>query len=135
MKTDLTTRADVFKLVHHFYAKVRQNKDISHFFNESIHDWNEHLEKLTDFWETNLFFRNKYKGNPKEIHIKVDRNFNASIEQKHFGIWLNLWFKSVNEHFKGEKADRAKNNARNMASHLFMQLYKNRKIEPRRNDS
>jgi hemoglobin len=29
----------------------------------------------------------------------------------------------VNENFTGEKADRAKNNARNMASHIFMKIY------------
>lgn len=123
MKKDLKTREDVAKLVHEFYTKVRQNKEIGLFFNESIQDWNEHLEKLTDFWETNLFFRNKYKGNPKKAHIEVDQNFNESIEQKHFGIWLNLWFETVNENFTGEKADRAKNNARNMASHIFMKIY------------
>lgn len=127
MKHDLKTREDVSKLVHHFYKKIRQNKKIGHFFIDSIQDWNEHLEKLTDFWETNLFFKSKYKGNPKQAHIEVDQNFNESIAQEHFGIWLNLWFETINDHFEGELANRAKNNARNMASHLFMNIYMSRK--------
>lgn len=129
MKQDLKTREDIFKLVSRFYTKVRANTSIGHFFNSMITDWDAHIEKLTDFWETNLFFRNKYKGNPKKAHIKVDQNFNESIEQKHFGIWLNLWFETVNENFTGEKADRAKNNARNMASHLFMTMYAKRPVK------
>jgi hemoglobin len=126
MKHDLKTREDVSKLVHHFYEKIRQNEDIGHFFNESISDWDEHLEKLTDFWETNLFFKQKYKGNPKLAHQRVDKHFNGSIEQKHFGIWLNLWFETIDQYFEGELADRAKNNARKMASHIFMSIYMDR---------
>jgi hemoglobin len=126
MSHDLKTREDVSKLVHHFYEKIRQNKDIGHFFNEMILDWDEHLEKLTDFWETNLFFKRNYKGNPKLAHQNVDKHFNESIEQKHFGIWLNLWFETINLYFEGEIADRAKNNARKMASHIFMSIYMDR---------
>ena len=37
-----------------FYAKIRKDTEIGHFFNEVIEDWNEHLEKLTNFWEMNL---------------------------------------------------------------------------------
>lgn len=129
MKTDLTTREDVSKLVHRFYRKVRKNEEIGHFFNEIIKDWDEHLEKLTDFWETNLFFKRNYKGNPKVAHQRVDQHFNGSIEQKHFGVWLNLWFETLDENFEGELATRAKNNARNMASHLFMQIYISRTTE------
>lgn len=129
MKTDLKTRDDVSKLVHQFYSKVRKNEKIGHFFNTMIKDWDEHLEKLTDFWETNLFFKRKYKGNPKVAHQRVDQHFNGSIEQKHFGIWLNLWFETLDENFEGELADRAKNNARNMASHIFMQMYIHRKTD------
>lgn len=126
IKEDLKTRSDVSKLVHQFYSTVRKNKDIGHFFNSTIKDWDEHIKKLIDFWETNLFFKKNYKGNPKQAHIKVDQNFNQSLEQKYFGVWLNLWFKTIDDYFEGEKADRAKNNARNMASHMFMSIYLNR---------
>ena len=106
--------------------KIRKEPTIGYFFNETIDDWDAHGEKLTDFWETNLFFKSNYKGNPKKAHIEVDENFNHSIEQKHFGIWLNLWFDTINEYFQGQLADRAKNNARKMASHLFMKIYQKR---------
>ena len=126
MQKNITTREDISLLVYSFYTKVRKNKEIGHFFNEMITDWDAHFEKLTDFWESNLFFKNKYKGNPKRAHLEVDAHSNHSIEQKHFGIWLNLWFETIDEYFTGQLADRAKNNARKMASHLFMTMYKNR---------
>ncbi|NEV93711.1 group III truncated hemoglobin [Psychroflexus sp. YR1-1] len=129
MKTDLKTRDDVSKLVHQFYTKVRKNEEVGYFFNESIEDWDAHLEKLTDFWETNLFFKRNYKGNPKRIHQRVDQDFKESIGQKHFGVWLNLWFETVDDYFEGDLADRAKNNARNMASLIFMQMYIHRKTD------
>ena len=126
MRKEISSREDVRFLVKYFYAKVRKEPTICHYFNKTIDDWVAHEEKLTDFWETNLFFETKYKGNPKKVHLEVDRSFHHSIEQKHFGIWLNLWFETIDEYFHGQLADCAKNNARKMASHLFMKIYQNR---------
>ncbi len=126
MKQDIQNREDVFKLVSTFYAKVRANEKIGYVFNEIIEDWPSHLEKLTDFWETNLFFVSKFKGNPMQAHVDVDRHFNNTIEQKHFGEWLNMWFETVDELFEGDRASIAKNRARNMASNLFMAVYEHR---------
>ncbi len=61
---DLKNREDVYMLVSSFYEKVRKNEEIGHFFEDTITNWEEHLNKLTDFWESNLFFKAKYKGNP-----------------------------------------------------------------------
>ncbi len=128
MKEDIQNRGDVFALVSAFYGKVRENKEIGHFFNETIKDWPVHLEKLTDFWETNLFMVAKFRGNPVRAHKHVDEKFEHSIEQKHFGEWLNMWFATVDEMFEGERANIAKNRARNMAHNLFMNMYMSRKV-------
>ncbi len=129
MKEDIQNRGDVFALVSAFYSKVRENGEIGHFFNETIKDWPEHLEKLTDFWETNLFMVSKFRGNPMRAHKEVDHNFDHSIEQKHFGEWLNMWFSTVDEMFEGDRANIAKNRARNMAHSIFMNIYMSRKVD------
>ena len=126
MKADLKDRADIKKLVISFYTKVRKNEEIGYFFNNSITDWEQHFEKLTDFWESNLFFTGNFQGNPAIAHIRVDENNNNSISQYHFGIWLNLWFQSIDELFQGELAERLKNNARKMSTHLFLRIYQSR---------
>ena len=127
MRKDLKDRSDIKQLVVTFYSKVRKNEDIGYFFNNSIQDWEEHLEKLTDFWESNLFFTGSFRGNPAMAHIKVDQNHNESITEYHFGIWLNLWIQTINELFEGEMAERLKNNARKMSTHLFLRIYQARK--------
>lgn len=126
MKEDIQNRGDVFALVSAFYTKVRANKEIGHFFNETIEDWPEHLENLTDFWETNLFMVTTFRGNPMRAHKMVDHKFDYSIDQKHFGEWLNMWYATIDEMYEGERANIAKNRARNMAHNIFMNMYMSR---------
>jgi len=129
MKEDLKERADINKLVVTFYSKVRKNDEIGYFFNNTIQDWDEHLEKLTDFWESNLFFTGSFRGNPAIAHVKVDMAHDNKITEYHFGIWLNLWFQTIDELFEGEMAQRLKNNARKMSTHLFLRIYQGRQAK------
>ena len=126
MKADLKNRDDIKKLVISFYTKVRKNEEIGYFFNNSIKDWEAHFEKLTDFWESNLFFTGTFQGNPALAHVKVDLSHENSITEYHFGIWLNLWFQTIDELFAGEMAERLKHNARKMSTHLFLRIYQHR---------
>lgn len=126
---DLENRDDINKLVKNFYSKVRKNEEIGYFFNNSIQDWDMHLEKLTDFWESNLFFTGSFKGNPAMAHVKVDQEHDHSITEYHFGIWMNLWFQTIDELFEGELAQRLKNNARKMSTHLFLRIYQGRQVK------
>lgn len=127
MKT-IESRKDVHQLVTAFYAKIRQDELLGPIFNKHIatEQWPEHLDKLTDFWETNLFGIPKFKGNPTAKHRDVDAGLNHSIEQTHFGKWLQLWFETINELFEGELAERAKNAARMMSTGQFMAIWNNR---------
>ena len=124
----INNRNDVNILVNRFYAKIRQDELLGPIFNGHISEeqWNEHLIKLTDFWETNLFGVSKFKGNPSSKHIKVDTNLGYKIEQTHFRRWLNLWFETVDELYNGELATKAKESARKMATGQFLTIMKNR---------
>lgn len=126
-RQDILCRQDVEQLVHTFYGKVRQHPELGPFFNETITDWPEHLEKLSGFWETNLFFVKAYKGNPLKAHLAVDTTFNHQIEQDHFGNWLELWFATVDGLFEGKNAHLAKERARSMAHILFIRIFQARK--------
>ncbi|MBA0882562.1 group III truncated hemoglobin [Flavobacterium undicola] len=133
MKNDIKNRADVAVLVHSFYDKIRADAAIGSYFNELILDWNAHLEKLTDFWETNLFTVRKYKGNPIEVHNKVDEHFDGQINANEFGIWLNYWFQTLDSLFEGENVEILKRRARKMGSFLYLNMFKNRVKEICRN--
>ena len=126
MKKEIQSREDVALLVQQFYAKIRADSEIGFYFNETIKNWDEHLEKLTDFWEMNLFGGRIFDGNPIEAHNRVDKKFNESITPEIFGIWLNLWFATIDEYFEGENADTLKRRARKMATMLYLNIFENR---------
>lgn len=127
IKKDIKTRDDVFLLVSSFYEKVRKDTVLGPFFNNAIKDWDTHLERLTNFWESSLFLKTKYNGNPLEVHIKVDKENNHSISEFHFGLWLNLWFETVNTLFEGDYAENAKYRARKMSTFLYLKIFESRK--------
>ena len=129
-KQDIKTRDDVALLVNQFYKKVRANDVLGPIFNSAISDWDTHLDHLTTFWESSLFMgrplQKKYKGNPLEAHIKVDKANNNSINEHHFGVWLNLWFETLDSLFSGEITENAKRRARKMGTFIHITIFEAR---------
>jgi len=114
---DIETREDIKLLVDTFYVKVEQNKELGALFNEVAKvDWESHLPKMYDFWETLLFHKMVYKGNPMRIHKMVHQM--QSLKKTDFDIWLNLFDKTVNELFSGERAELAKTRALSVATSI-----------------
>lgn len=95
-------------------------------FNSIINDWDTHLDLLTDFWETQLFLKKKYQGNPVTAHQEVDDKMNHTITPEHFGLWLNLWFETLDELFEGDTVWIAKNRAQKMSTMLYLQIFQHR---------
>lgn len=126
MKPDIKTREDVYLLVTSFYNKIRNDAVLGPFFNDAIKDWDAHLNNLTTFWESSLFLKTRYLGNPLEVHIEVDKTNNHSITQEHFGLWLNLWFETIDELFEGNYAQNAKERARKMSTFLYLKIFEAR---------
>ena len=126
IKTDIRNRKDVSLLINTFYKKIRKDEILGPIFNGIITDWDAHLVLLTDFWETQLFLKRKYFGNPVTVHQEVDDKTNHSINPEHFGLWLNLWFATLDELFEGETTWIAKNRAQKMSTMLYMKMYENR---------
>ncbi|MBR9915747.1 MAG: group III truncated hemoglobin [Algicola sp.] len=130
MRKDISTRQDLYRLVTLFYDKVRADQLLGPFFNDTITDWESHLEHLTTFWESSLFMtrklQHKYHGNPLEVHVDVDRKFNGQITELHFGVWLNLWYQTLDELFEGEVTDNAKRRARKMGTFMYLKIFEAR---------
>ncbi len=124
---DISSREDVFLLVTSFYSKVRKDELLGPIFNSIIKNWEHHLEHLTDFWQSNLFFEKKYKGDPMQKHVDVDTKIGGTINEMHFGVWLNLWFQTIDELFEGDVAEIAKNRAKNMGTYIHINIFNARK--------
>jgi hemoglobin len=128
-KSPLANREDIYLLVTSFYKKIRKDPVLGPIFNSIIVDWESHFEILTDFWESQLLVRRTYLGNPIEVHQEVDSKMNHTITSEHFGLWLNLWFETLDELFTGELVWVAKNRAQKMSTMLFIKMYEHRTKE------
>lgn len=118
-KSDIKSRVDVELMVKSFYNKVLNDESIRFFFTEVIPvNWEKHLPVMTDFWESLLFDKNLYQGNPMEKHISLHQQ--SKLEKIHFEKWLQLFSDNIDEHFKGEMAEKAKQRAQSIAT--VMQL-------------
>ena len=123
---EIQNKEDVSQLVHTFYEKVRKDVVLGPIFNGIIHDWDEHLALLTDFWETQLFLKRTYDGNPIVAHQKMDDAMNGTITPEHFGRWINLWFETLDQLFTGEKSWIAKNRAQKMSTMFYIKIFEHR---------
>lgn len=123
----LNSRESIHFLVTAFYTKVRSEETLGPIFNGIVKDWPEHLEHITSFWESSLLRASTYKGNPIEKHAAVDKSVGNRITMEHFGIWLQLWFETIDTYFHGEIAQLAKARARNMSTIMFIKIFEARK--------
>jgi len=121
MKTDIQTRTDIIVLVDTFYKKVEQNAKIGPIFTDVANvDWLHHLPKMYDFWESILFGKAIYKGNPMLTHFSLQQKVN--LFQEEFDIWKTLFYNTVDELFKGENAETIKQKAQSIADLMHFKL-------------
>jgi hemoglobin len=119
MKKDINNRADIQQLVDTFYNKVKNDQVIGYLFNEVARvNWEHHLPRMYDFWETVLFQSGNFKGNPMVVHTQLHEK--SPLNKEHFARWQQLFLATVDELFEGEKAELAKQRAMSIAT--MMQL-------------
>lgn len=121
-KPDILGRPDLVKLVDAFYAKVRADAPLGHVFDEVAKvDWENHLPKLYDFWDTVLFRAGSFRGNPIGAHAGLLAG--SGMEWPLFERWLELFRETVNEHFSGENAGHIIRCAEDMARVLHSKIH------------
>ena len=76
---------------------------------------------MYDFWETTLFHKAIYKGNPMKVHL--DLNIKIPLNKRHFDQWLWMFNETVDELFYGEKADLAKTRALSIATVMQIKIH------------
>ena len=111
---DIETREDCETLVRAFYQRAFEDPIIGFIFVDVAKlDLEAHVPQITSFWETILLGAQSYSGGAfrphAELHAKV------TLREGHFERWLQLWFGTVDELFKGERANVAKIHALRVA--------------------
>ena len=130
MKKDLTNRNDVEVLVKAFYLKVLQDKVLGRYFSGTVGNWDHHMERFTDYWDSQIFFNETYQGSPLrgELHTKVDQAHGNTFEKEHFTRWTTLFHQTTDQHFQGEKATLAKELAINVARNIYTKMFLGRTV-------
>lgn len=121
MKSDINNRNDIILLVDTFYKKVELNGKIGPIFTDVAKvDWSHHLPKMYDFWESILFGKATYKGNPMLTHFDLQKKVN--LFQDEFNTWKTLFYNTVDELFEGENAEAIKQKAQSIADLMHLKL-------------
>lgn len=124
MKTDILNRADIETLVDSFYAKVMEDDTIGFIFNDIAKvDWSSHLPVMYNFWDNTLFYSGNYTGNIMNAHRNL--NHKLTLKKEYFDHWTDLFVRTINEHFEGEMAERAKQRALSIATVLQIKIIGN----------
>jgi len=118
---DLRDRADVAELVTAFYRAAFDDPLIGPIFTDVAHmDLEHHLPIMCDFWETVLFDAVLYRRNALRLHAALHARH--PLQPLHFERWLALWIATVDAHFAGPVAERAKVQAQRIAGSIERRL-------------
>ena len=111
--------AGLERLVHAFYARVREDAELGPIFNAAIADWPEHLGKLTAFWSSVMLTSGRYKGQPVPAHLK----HRGRIDPAMFDRWLNLWRETARDMLSEDAARMVADKADRIAESLKLGLF------------
>jgi hemoglobin len=106
-------------LVERFYARVRADPLIGGVFEDAVHDWPEHLARLSDFWSSVMLTSGRYKGQPVPVHQRLaDR-----IAPEMFTRWLALWKTTTEEWMAPDAAAALQAKAARIAESLQLAMF------------
>jgi hemoglobin len=104
--------AMIERLVHAFYAKVRDDDLLGPVFAERIADWEPHLRRMCEFWSSVALLSGRYHGQPMERHLPLP------IDAHHFDRWLALFEETAREVCPSGAAEHFVDRARRIAESL-----------------
>ena len=99
--TDAVSEEAVADLVTRFYDRLRADERLGPIFAAAIHDWDQHLQVMRDFWSTVLRRTDRYGGCVMSPH------FGLALESGDFERWLDSFRPSARETLPSEAAARA----------------------------
>ncbi len=85
------TEAMIERLVHSFYAKVRDDEMLGPIFDARIADWEPHLAQMCAFWSSVALMSGRYHGAPMPKHLPLP------VDAEHFDRWLALFEATARE--------------------------------------
>jgi hemoglobin len=113
-RPDLCTEEEVTRLVHGFYALVREDEVLGPVFEAHVRDWDRHLPTMVDFWSGALRGTARFRGAPMPKHAALP-GLNAQLFQR----WLGLFEQTTAGLGNEAMAERANELAARVAESLW----------------
>ena len=88
----LCSEDEIDRLVRRFYGRVRQDGVLGPVFEAHVHDWEEHMQHLVDFWSALLRGTRRFRGAPMQKHMVIDE-----LREELFERWLVLFRQTTAE--------------------------------------
>jgi len=118
---DIETRGDIDHLMDVFYERAMVDDVIGYIFTDVARlDLEHHLPIIGDFWESLLLGTSAYAKhgrNPLAVHREL--HLKEPLTGEHFGRWLEIFTRTVDDLFTGERADLIKMRARAIAARML----------------
>jgi hemoglobin len=125
---DLQGRSEIGQFVNAFHQRVQQDDLLGFIFEEVAKTNREtHLPRLVAFWETVIFRRGGFVGNPLAAHAKLVAL--TEMGRPQFDRWLLLFRQTVDVLFAGEHAGHLKSAAAEMVNVIYSRI--NHVVDPR----
>ncbi|MGO4392342.1 group III truncated hemoglobin [Variovorax sp. M-6] len=113
--TELCTEEEISRMVHAFYARVRQDDVLGPIFDAHVDDWDLHLSRLADFWSAILRRTGRFTGAPMPKHAVLPGLSAALFER-----WLGLFRETTDAQPNRAMAEQAQAMAQRIAQSLWM---------------
>jgi hemoglobin len=118
---DIQNQDDLYLLVDEFYKKLLADPSISYIFTAVVKiKILEHLPILVTFWSQAILGTGGYTKNLTQIHLDINEKEHLSPEL--FKIWLHHLYTTVDENFKGTKAEQIKTQALSIATIMQIKI-------------
>jgi hemoglobin len=118
---DLDTRSEIHDLVVRFYREIVFDELLAPVFTDVAEvDWAVHIPKLIDFWCRVILGEAGYDGFVLGAHRAVHDE--APFRAELFDRWYALWVETVDESWRGPRAELAKDHAARIAATLARRL-------------
>jgi hemoglobin len=116
-KPDLDSRENIELFVDLFYEQLLADERLAPIFIDTAGiDLAVHLPHIKDYWCKLLLGEKGYQRHTMNIHRQLHGKRPLQVED--FQRWLNFFTETVDEHFSGERAQRAKQVAASIAANM-----------------
>lgn len=116
-RPDMDSRENIEFFVDRFYERLLADEQLALIFVDVAEiDLAVHLPHIKDYWCKLLLGEKGYQRHTMNIHRELHGK--RSLQAEDFERWLAFFTATVDVHFAGERADRAKQVATSIAANM-----------------